>query len=95
MPSVEYFLQSWDDCMAGRPSSCPIMDIQLTSVALPELATRGGQVMSNWVLYENPELREGSWSSLRDEIGERINRWHHRVRTEFPGQPGRVDGSDA
>ena len=71
-PSVEYHLQSWDDCMAGRPSSCPIMGIQLTSVALPELASRGGHVMSNWVLYENPELREGSWSSLREEIGEQI-----------------------
>ena len=73
MPSVEYHLQSWDDCMAGRPSTCPIMSIQLTSVADPDLVRRGeGHVMSNWVLYENPELREGSWSSLREEIGEQI-----------------------
>ena len=72
MPSVEYFLQSWDDCVAGRPSTCPIMGIQLTSVALPELATRGGHVMSNWVRYENPVLNEGSWSSLRDQIGEQL-----------------------
>ena len=73
MPSVDYHLQSWDDCMAGRPSTCPIMSIQLTSVADPDLVRRGdGHVMSNWVLYENPVLSEGSWSSVREEIGERI-----------------------
>ena len=73
MPSVEYHRQSWADCDAGRPSSAPIMHIQLTSVAEPNLVRRGeGHVMSNWVLYYPGQLAEGNWADIREQIGEQI-----------------------
>ena len=72
-PSVEYHRQSWADCEAGRPSSSPIMSIQLTSVSEPNLVRRGeGHVLSDWVLYYPGTPNEGSWADMRDEIGERI-----------------------
>ena len=71
--SLAYHQQSWDDCEAGKPSTCPIMDIQLTSVTEPGLVrSRAGHVMSNWVVYEAPELAEGDWSDIRDSVGEQI-----------------------
>ena len=72
MPSVDYYVQSWIDCDAGRPSSCPIMGIQFTSVAEPGLTPRGGHVMSNWVLFYNPELKDTTWDAERDKVGESL-----------------------
>ena len=73
MPSIEYHRQSWADCEAGRPTSAPIMHIQLTSVAEPNLVRRGeGHVMSNWVLYYPGEPVDGNWADLRNQIGEQI-----------------------
>ena len=72
-PSVEYHRQSWMDCQSGKPSSSPVMSIQLTSVIEPNLVRRGdGHVLSNWVLYYPGTPNEGSWSEMRDEIGEQI-----------------------
>lgn len=31
-----------------------------------------GHVMSNWVLFEAPVLREGSWEDAREKVGEQI-----------------------
>ena len=71
--SLAYHQRSWDDCEARKPTTCPIMDIQLTSVAEPGLVRSGaGHVMSNWVLYESPDLAEGDWSDIRDRVGEQI-----------------------
>ncbi len=72
VPSVEYFQQSWVDAESGKPTTCPIMDIQLTSTAEPSLVPKGGHVMSNWVLYEAPDLKDGTWDDIRDEVGEQI-----------------------
>jgi phytoene dehydrogenase-like protein len=72
MPSVEYYQQSWDDAVSGKPTSCPIMGIQLTSTVEPNLVRGSGHVMSNWVLFETPHLKEGTWDDFRDEVGEQI-----------------------
>lgn len=72
MPSMDYHRQSWRDAASGRPTTCPIMHIQLTTTVEPDLAPRGGHVMSNWVLYETPDLAEGTWDDYRDEVGEQI-----------------------
>ena len=72
MPSVEYQLQSWDDAVAGKPTTCPIMSMQMTSTVEPNLVRGGGHVMSNWVLFETPDLKEGTWDDAREEVGEQI-----------------------
>ena len=71
-PSVEYFQRSWDDCRSGKPSSSPLMHIQMPSLVDPSLAPKGGVVMSNWVLYYPPRIKGGSWDQAGREVGERI-----------------------
>jgi phytoene dehydrogenase-like protein len=72
MPSVDYHLQSWTDAENGVPTSCPIMHMQIPSTVEPGLVRGEGHVLSNWVLYQNPELKEGTWADRRDEVGEQI-----------------------
>ena len=71
-PSVDYFLRSGDDARAGRPSSAPVMHIQIPSVLDRSLAPPGKHVMSVWVLYAPVRPRHGSWDELRKQTGERI-----------------------
>ena len=53
-PSVEYFERSWQDAKEGRPSSCPLMEVQIPSVYDPTLCPPGQHVVSIWVLYAPP-----------------------------------------
>ena len=71
-PSVEYFQQSADDARAGRPSSAPVMHIQIPSVLDKSLTPEGKHVMSIWVLYAPVRPREGTWDELREQTGERL-----------------------
>ena len=71
-PSVEYFQRSWDDCKRGKPSSSPLMHIQMPSLVDPSLSPKGSVMMSNWVLYYPPKIKGGSWESARSKVGERI-----------------------
>ncbi len=71
-PSVEYFQQSWDDAIAGRVTDCPLMHIQMPSLVDPNLAPRGGVVMSNWILYYPAEPIDQPWETRRDAVGEQI-----------------------
>ena len=95
-PSVEYHRQSWMDCQSGKPSSSPVMSIQLTSVIEPNLVRRGdGHVLSNWVPVLPGHTERGVL--VRDAGRDRRadHRRHHRVRSELPGQPDRVVCADA
>ena len=71
-PSVEYYLQSFDDAESGRWSRHPIISIQIPSVLDPSLAPRGIHVAAIWVMYEPPRLKEGSRADAREEVGEYI-----------------------
>ncbi len=71
-PTVEYFEQSWEDARSGRPSSCPIMYIQIPSVFDPTMTPPGQHVMSVWVMYAPVTLREGTWEGARRQVGEHV-----------------------
>ncbi|MDP6493974.1 MAG: NAD(P)/FAD-dependent oxidoreductase, partial [Dehalococcoidia bacterium] len=71
-PSVEYYQQSWVDAINGKPTTCPVMHIQLTSLVDPDLVRHSGHVMSNWVVWEPPRLKDGTWDDAREEVGEQI-----------------------
>ena len=71
-PSVEYFEQSWEDAKQGKPSSCPVMHIQIPSVYDKSLVPSGQHVMSIWVLYAPVHPREGSWDDIRQQVGEHL-----------------------
>ena len=71
-PTKDYVVQSWMDAAAGRPTSCPVMSIQITSLADPSLTPPGQHYLSNWVLYYPPKPAEGTWEDYRKEIGDKI-----------------------
>jgi phytoene dehydrogenase-like protein len=71
-PSVDYFEQSWDDAKRGRPSSCPVMYVQLPSVYDEGLTPPGQHVMSVWSLYAPMRLREGTWDAAKQQVGEHL-----------------------
>jgi phytoene dehydrogenase-like protein len=71
-PSVDYFQQSADSARAGRPSSTPVMHIQIPSVLDRSLAPDGKHVMSIWVLYAPVRPKQGTWDELREETGEHL-----------------------
>ena len=71
-PSVDYFQNSADDARAGRPSSTPVMHIQIPSVLDRSLVPEGKHVMSIWVLYAPVRPKQGTWDELREETGEHL-----------------------
>ena len=71
-PSVDYFQNSADDARAGRPSSTPVMHIQIPSVLDRSLVPEGKHVMSIWVLYAPVRPKRGTWDELREETGEHL-----------------------
>ena len=72
-PSTEYFQQAWDDCKAGKITDNPLMHVQMPSIVDPSLTPKGGVMLSNWVLYYPPELKDGmTWDDARNTVGERI-----------------------
>ncbi len=72
LPSVEYFQQSWNDAERGKPTSCPVMDVIFSTLAEPNLVPKGGHVLSAWIVYEPPELKEGTWDDEREGVGELV-----------------------
>ena len=71
-PSVEYFQQSADDARAGKPSTSPVMHIQIPSVLDKSLTPEGKHVMSIWVLYAPVRPYGGSWDDHREQAGENL-----------------------
>ena len=71
-PSVEYFQQSADDARAGRPSTAPVMHIQIPSVLDKTLTPEGKHVMSIWVLYAPVRPYGESWDNYREQAGEQL-----------------------
>jgi len=72
MPSLDAIEASWRDAMDGIPTRHPLMQLQIPTVLDPTLAPPGAHVMSAWVTYEPPRLREGSWAERGREVGERL-----------------------
>ena len=60
--------------MAGRPSTNPVMSLQLPTVVMPELAPPGKHMLGIWLRYGPGELSEGSWNDLREPVTENLFR---------------------
>ena len=72
LPSVDAIEASWNDAMSGVPTRYPLMQIQIPSVLDPTLAPAGEHVMSVWVTYQPPHVRNGSWDAVRREVGDAL-----------------------
>ena len=66
-PSVEYIVESWDDCQSKRWSRHPLISIQIPSLLDPSLAPRGGHIACAWIMYEPPSLEDGTWDDARED----------------------------
>ena len=71
-PSVEYYQSSREDGQNGRVSRSPLIQAQIPTVYDPTVAKEGQYIMSMWVTYEPPHLKDGSWADARQQAGEQL-----------------------
>lgn len=86
-PSIDYLERAFDDAKYGDYSREPYMDITIPSVTDPRLAPAGSHVMSVYVQFAPGKLKEGDWTSRREEFADRVL----KVLAEYaPDLPQRV-----
>lgn len=71
-PSLDYYRQSVADAQAGRPSSCPIIDVQIPTVYDRTVVPEGKHIVSMWVRFEPVQPMGTTWDALRRQEGERL-----------------------
>ena len=69
-PTVDQSEKAWDDCKNGRVTKTPIMQLQIPSVYDDTVAPEGHHVLSLWVYFLPPHVKDGSWADVREEYGE-------------------------
>jgi phytoene dehydrogenase-like protein len=71
-PDIDYLERAFDAAKYGDYSPRPYMDITIPSLADTSLAPKGAHVMSVYVQYAPYRLRDGDWTSRRDEFGDAV-----------------------
>ena len=71
-PTVEQCETSWNDAKNGRITETPIIQVQIPSVYDKTVAPEGRHVLSMWVYFLPPHVRDGSWPEMRQQFGERL-----------------------
>jgi phytoene dehydrogenase-like protein len=71
-PGIDYLERAFDDAKYGDYSMQPYMDITIPSLTDPSLAPAGSHVMSVYVQFAPYRLKEGDWTSRRDEFADRV-----------------------
>jgi phytoene dehydrogenase-like protein len=73
-PDIDYLERASDAAKYGEFSPQPYMDITIPSLVDPSLAPKGAHVMSIHVQYAPYKLKDGDWSSRREEFGDTVVR---------------------
>jgi phytoene dehydrogenase-like protein len=71
-PTLDYLERASDDAKYGRFSRQPFLEITIPSVADSSLAPSGKHVMSVWMQYAPYRLRDRSWDTERDALGDTV-----------------------
>lgn len=71
-PDIDYLERAFDAAKYGDYSRQPYMDITLPSLHDPTLAPAGAQVMSVYVQYAPYKLKDGDWTSRREEFADNV-----------------------
>ncbi|MDE2718334.1 MAG: NAD(P)/FAD-dependent oxidoreductase, partial [Chloroflexota bacterium] len=71
-PSVELSESTWSDAKNGIVPDTPIIQVQIPSVYDKTVSPEGRHVLSLWVLFLPSHVRDGSWSEVRQQFGERL-----------------------
>ena len=70
--SLEGFERAYDEAKYGDYSQQPYIDAGLISMADPDMAPPGKQVMTCFVMYAPYHLRVGTWPERREEFGKNV-----------------------
>lgn len=71
-PDIDYLERAFDAAKYGDYSPQPYMDITIPSLADSSLAPKGAQVMSVYVQFAPYSLKDGDWTSRREEFGDSV-----------------------
>jgi phytoene dehydrogenase-like protein len=69
-PEVDDLERAFDDAKYGGISRRPWLDITIPTLTDPSLAPRGSHVMSVYIQYTPYRLKQGDWTSRREEVGD-------------------------
>ncbi len=81
-PSIDYLMEAWADCEAGRVSRRPFVDCCVQSTIDPDMAPAGQHVMSCFVMYAPYHLADSDWETERDNLGITVQ---ETIEEFFPG----------
>ncbi|HYH86026.1 MAG TPA: NAD(P)/FAD-dependent oxidoreductase [Pyrinomonadaceae bacterium] len=71
-PDIDYLERAFDAAKYGDYSHAPYMDITIPTLNDPSLAPEGKHVMSLYVQFAPYKLKEGDWTSRREEFGDAV-----------------------
>lgn len=71
-PDIDYLERAFDDAKYGDYSRQPYMDITIPSLTERSLAPKGAHVMSVYVQFAPFKLKEGDWTSRREEFADTV-----------------------
>ena len=71
-PDIDYLERAFDDAKYGDYSMQPFMEITIPSLTDATLAPGGAHVMSVYVQFAPYKLKEGDWTSRREEFADRV-----------------------
>ncbi len=71
-PDVDYLERAFDAAKYGDYSPAPYMDITIPTLADPTLAPEGRHVMSIYVQFAPYRLKEGEWTTRREEFADAV-----------------------
>jgi phytoene dehydrogenase-like protein len=71
-PDIDYLERAFDAAKYGDYSRAPYMDITIPTLTDPQLAPEGKHVMSVYVQFAPYGLKEGDWTSRREEFADTV-----------------------
>ncbi|HET6854525.1 MAG TPA: NAD(P)/FAD-dependent oxidoreductase [Pyrinomonadaceae bacterium] len=73
-PEIDYLEHAFDASKYGQFSAEPYLDITIPSLGDPSLASAGKHVMSIHVQFAPYKLKQGDWTTRRDEFADNVIR---------------------
>lgn len=71
-PEIDYLERAFDAAKYGDYSPAPYMDIMIPSIGDSSLAPAGAHVMSIYVQFAPYQLKDGDWTTRRDEFADTV-----------------------
>jgi phytoene dehydrogenase-like protein len=70
-PSMDYVDRGWEDALAGRPSTDPMLEITIPTTYDDSIAPPGKHIMCIFAQYAPYTLKDAHWDSMKEEFGDR------------------------